>query len=476
MAALVAPRPFILWTGEAQQSWLGSPSSVLSMQAGKEAYELLGAGGNIAWVVRDAQHANQDRDLPDLIAIMDKTFGRRETLTRRHFDTLAGANGAALDGSGVIYPEATFASIGDMTRSPYNIENHLVQWSRPGKYALWSEDTYLTAGMPRVLTFHTDANQVHLTLPDGSRLMRAAPHGVATFSLTAAQAQIGRYVAETKGEGKDHKRFELAGFSLSDALRHGLNLTSGVPDGMAVGFSSPLANWGSVDDPVQLYVNGSRLTASIVDDGQHQGYIERYGASLKFAGAPAGPWDGTTMFQLGVKNLKLQALPGFTLAVDLTLAKTQVRNFFGQLVNGFGSAFGEKPSWSSQDLQNTPLSGNFHGRWPLFPNAVADTGARPTSIPTTTAFKASITVSDASATGLTLRFSEPLSPNEFGVGLDAASSWTTKWAADNASVRIAYGSPLATDEDVHVIVFRAVDAAGNMIGGPARLVVKGLEA
>src|SRR5215471_5990608 len=211
VAALVAPRPFILWTGEAQQSWLGSPSSVLSMQAGKAAYDLLGAGGNIAWVVRDAQHANQDRDLPDLIAVMDRTFGRRTTLTRRHFDSLAGANGAALDGSGVIYPEATFASIADMTRNPYTIENHLVQWSRPGKHTLWSEDTFVTAGMARELTFHTDAHQVHLTLPDGSRLMRAAPHGVATFRLTAAQAQTGRYVAETEGEGKDHKLIELAG-------------------------------------------------------------------------------------------------------------------------------------------------------------------------------------------------------------------------------------------------------------------------
>jgi len=473
VAALVAPRPFILWTGEAQQSWLGSPSSVLSMQAGKEAYELLGAGGNIAWVVRDAQHANQDRDLPDLIAIMDRTFGRRQTLTRRHLGSLAGANGAALDGSGVIYPEATFASIADMTRNPYNIENHLVQWSRPGKHTLWSEDTYVTAGMARALTFHTDAHQVHLTLPDGSRMMRAAPHGVAEFRLSAAQAQVGRYVAETGGEGGDHRRIELAGFSLGDALRHGLNLTSGVPDGMAVGFSSPLANWGSVDDPVELLVNGARLAASNVDDGQHQGYIERYGASLKLAGAPAGPWDGTTMFQLGVRNLRLQALPGFTFAVDLAVAKTQVRNFFGQLVNGFGSAFGEKPSWSSQNLQNTPLSGNFHGRWPMFPNAVDDTGARPVSTPTTTAFHATITVSDASATGFTLRFSEPLNPNEFGVGLDAASAWTAQWAADNASVRIAFGTPLATREDVDVIVFRAVDAAGNMIGGPARLAVRG---
>ncbi len=472
VAALVAPRPFILWTGEAQQAWLGSPSSVLSMQAGHEVYELLGAGGNIAWVVRDAQHANQDRDLPDLIAIMDKTFGRSKTLTRRYLSTLAGSNGAALDGSGVIYPEAAFASIADLTRNPYDIENYYVQWSRPGEYTLWSEDTYVTAGMPRVLTFHTDAHQVYLTLPDGSRLMSAAPHGVATFSLTAAQAQTGRYVAETKGVAKAHKLIELAGFSLSDALRHGLNLTSGVPEGMAVGFSSPLANYWSADDPVEMYVNGSRLTASIYDDGEHQGYIERYGASLKVPGAPAGPWDGTVNFVFSVKNLKLQALPGFTFAVDISLTKTQVPAFAGPPTDGFSSPLGETPSWNSQDLQNTPLSGNFHGRWPLYPDYAGDTSARPISIPTQTAFDTTITVSDASATGLTLRFSQPLNPNEFGAGLDAVSSWTTQWAAGNASVRITYGSPPALAEDGNIIVFRAVDAAGNMIGGPARLAVK----
>ncbi|MBV9447043.1 MAG: hypothetical protein JO345_14265 [Streptosporangiaceae bacterium] len=478
VVALVAPRPFILWTGEAQQSWLGSPSSVLSLQAGKELYEFIGAGDKIAWIVRDAQHANQDRDLPDLIAIMDKTFGRGRTLTRRFFSTLAGANNAALDGSGVIYPTKTFASINDMVRNPYDIENFYLQWSRPGKYTLWSEDTFVTAGMPRVLTFRTNANQVSLTLPDGSRLSRGAPHGVATFSLTAAQAQTGRYVARTQGgEGgnraaKDHKQIELAGLSLSDALMHGLNLTSGVPSGMAVGFASPVTNWDSADDPVQMYVNGSLITASISDDGS-MGYIEKFGARLTIPGAPAGPWDGTTVFELSVKNIKLQPLPGFTFAVDVKLAKAQVPNFFGQLVNGFTSTFGEKPTWNSQDLQNTPLSGNFHSRWPLFPNSVDDTGARPVSIPTTTAFNATFTVSDASATGFTLGFSQPLNPSEFGVGLDTVSSWTTQWAADSTSVRIAYGRPVDPREDVSIIVFRAVDAAVNMIGGPARLAAKG---
>jgi hypothetical protein len=473
VAALVAPRPFILWTGEAQQSWLGSPSSVLSMRAGKAAYDLLGAGGNIGWVVRDAQHANQDRDLPDLIAIMDKAFGRRPTLTRRFFASLAGPDNAAKDGSGVIYPERAFNSINAMSRNPYDIENWYLQWALPGQHTLWSADTFVTAGLPRVLTFHTDARQVALTLPDGRRLTSAAPRGVATFRLSPAQAQLGRYIAQTWGFGKQPNRIELAGFSLSDALRHGLNLTSGVPSGMAVGFSHPLANYGSADNPPQMFINGSPLSASVVDDGNHGGYIERFGASLKLPGAPDGPWDGSVSFTLSVKNLKLQALPGFTLAVDLTLKKATVPNFFGQPVNGFTSAFGETPTWESQDLQNTPISGNFHGRWPMFPNVVGDTGARPVSVPNQTAFTAAISVSDASPAGLTLRFSQPLNPGELGVGLDATSSWTTQWAADNASVRIAYASPVDRHRDVTVIVFRAADAAGNMIGGPVPLAVKG---
>lgn len=49
----------------------------------------------------------------------------------------------------------------------------------------------------------------------------------------------------------------------------------------------------------------------------------------------------------------------------------------------------------------------------------------------------------------------------------------TQWWAGNTSVRITYGEPVSPGRGVTVIVFRAVDAAGNMIGGPARLVANG---
>jgi hypothetical protein len=53
--------------------------------------------------------------------------------------------------------------------------------------------------------------------------------------------------------------------------------------------------------------------------------------------------------------------------------------------------------------------------------------------------------------------------------MDTVPSWTAQWASDGTSVRITYGRPVGPREHVTVIVFRAVDAAGNMIGGPVRL-------
>jgi hypothetical protein len=131
---------------------------------------------------------------------MDQAFGRSKTLTRRYFASLAGAGGAALDGSGVIYPEATFASIAAMTRNPCDIENYSVQWARPGQHTLWSEDTYVTAGLPRVLTFHTDAQQVCLALPDGSRLSGPARGGDPTqfgLGLDAVSTWTAQWAADS---------------------------------------------------------------------------------------------------------------------------------------------------------------------------------------------------------------------------------------------------------------------------------------
>jgi hypothetical protein len=75
---------------------------------------------------------------------------------------------------------------------------------------------------------------------------------------------------------------------------------------------------------------------------------------------------------------------------------------------------------------------------------------------------------------VTLRFSEPVNPGDFGLAINRVSSWSLQWAPDGTSVRITYAEPLACKGDVTVIVFRAVDAAGAMIGGPEVRTVPGV--
>jgi hypothetical protein len=70
---------------------------------------------------------------------------------------------------------------------------------------------------------------------------------------------------------------------------------------------------------------------------------------------------------------------------------------------------------------------------------------------------------------MTLRFSEPVNPNDFGLALNRASGWSLQWAGDHTSVRVTYAEPLACRGEVTAIVFRAVDATGAMIGGPEAL-------
>ena len=151
VAALVAPRPLLAFTGE-NFEWVNSVSTALTMEAVREVYEFLGAQDNLALIVRDGAHANQDRDLPFLIAVMDREFGRSDALRVRQFDSLKkpGKTGA-LDGNGVIYPEKNYSSIAAMNAVPYDIDSSYLRWSRPGKYTLWCETELLTEGFDRIL-------------------------------------------------------------------------------------------------------------------------------------------------------------------------------------------------------------------------------------------------------------------------------------------------------------------------------------
>lgn len=453
IAALVAPRPLLAFTGE-NFEWVNSVSTALTMEAVREVYEFLGAGDNPALIVRDGAHANQDRDLPFLIAVMDREFRRSDTLWVRQFDSLKkpGKIGA-LDGNGAIYPEKTYPSIAAMNAVPYDIDSSYRRWSRPGKYALWCETELLTEGFDRDIVVHSDAPRVRLTLPDGSLMTGEVSDGTVVFELEAKIAKAGRYKLETVGTDWNNKSIYLQGYTLSDALRHGLNLTSTSPDGMSVGFASRLVNRQVIEARV-ITSNESKLETGFID-GLSPVYLEAYGVSLKQQHIPEGP------FLFNLKNIALDALPGCVFELTMELTGIRQTNMFagGALEGRARSAQGERPVWNSSCLKNGPIPD-----WPLYPASEEDRGERPDYIPAETAFNIDITLGEYGGGFAELCFSAPANTNELGIGFDRAISWTTSWAPDCRSLTITY------DRDVRgnmrLLLFRLTDRENNMIPGP----------
>lgn len=498
-------RYLLCWTAEAQDAWISTPATVLDMIAAKEAFEFIGQGDNIGIIVRDQAHANQDRDMPDIIAVMDKAFYGAETITRKFIDTLTintdtGATNhlTAADGSGTILPTKTFESVAAMSRNPYYIPSVYLNWSRPTKHVLWTESNSVTEGVPLTFTFHTDADKVELTLTDGeTKLEGAVKDGIAEISLTAEQAKAGQYTATAIG-AKDSKTIEICGWTISDALRHSIsdNSALGHDVGSGICFTTPLVNYNSETDPVRLYMDGERVPADIYDydnkvewEGEtvpQSGYLQPYGASLLLYADTMGynvPMGGKVTFS--IRNAKIEALQGYTIAMDVEYEKYDPNGGNGKARMRFKPTYNtltaQTPVWKPELLQNTPKSGLPEGElyWPILGNWKTDfdengnlkdvSEIRPlTSAAAESAYKVEMKVEAADNTGATIAFSAPVSRNDFGVAINTVSGVSFRWADDNQSVRLVYDSP-AESSDINVFVFRSVDTEGNMIGGPVQL-------
>jgi hypothetical protein len=452
IAALVAPRPFIAFSGE-NFDWINSVSSALTVKAAKEVYEFLGAGDDIALIVRDGAHANQDRDLPFIIAVMDKTFGRAAELRVRCFETLSKPEtGEAIDGSGVIYPDKTYKTIAEMSSYPYELDSSYQRWSRPGKYTLWCEEELVTEGYSYDIHVHSDSPEVLMTLPEGKKIRARLNNNQAVFKLSPAQA--GRYKLETAGTEKDRAEAFFQGFSLSDALRHGLNLDSTSPDGMSVGFTSRLRNSDKIEAYLCTEGETKRLKTGFID-GLTPIYLEAYGVSLKQGHIPEGP------FVLNLKNLSFEALPGCIFEMYIELTGTRQPKMFDKTVmeGRAKSKQGERPSWNSSYLKNGPYKD-----WPVYPASIDDRGVRPDCIPVKSDFKAELTLAECGSDFVSLAFSEPVNPHEFGLGFMGVESWRLDWAEDKRSVRISFDK--AADGEKRLYIFRLTDLDGNMLPSP----------
>ena len=500
-AALATPkeeRYIITWTGEGQDAWLNSPATVLNTWGAREAFEFIGQGDNIAVIVRDQAHANQDRDMADLIALMDKVYyGVEGPLNRKYIAALAGDDGLkAKDGSGSITPDETFASLREMERNPYFIPSSYLNWSRPDKHYLYTESNSVTEGVPLTFTFYTDAQKVELLLTDGETKLEAeAVDGAAVIPLTAEQAKAGQYKATAIGD-KDPKSIEICGWTVKDALRHSIsdNSALGHDVGSGICFTTPLVNYNSAEDPVKLYLNGQELAADIYDydnkvyleDGTvvpQSGYLQPYGATLILYEGTEGfkvPMGDTVTYS--IRNAKIEALQGFILSLDIELRKYEPSAGRQRWQVTYNTLTTQTPVWEPELLQNTPKSGlaKNNERWPLLGNWMSDYDEngnlkpldeiRPLySAPAESAYNAEITLGSASAEGFTVSFSAPVNTHDFGIAVNTVKGYTYAWNDAGTELTVTYDAPVEAGTEVTAFVFRSVDMGGNMIGGPVTL-------
>lgn len=488
-------RYLITWTGEGQDAWGNHPDTVLNMLAAKEAFELIGQGENVLVVARDQAHANQDRDLPELIAVMDHLFYGCEKFTRKHFDTLTTNGRDAIDGSGTILPEKVFDSAFEMSRYPYYLSSAMIKWSRPGKHILWTEQNNVTEGVPMTFEFHTDADKVELTLTDGAVLSADVKDGIALISITAEQAKAGRYSASTVG-ALDKRTIEICGWTISDALRHSIsdNSALGHDVGSGICFTTQLTNYDSASDPVRLYLNGEELPADIYDydnkvtlaDGTvvpQSGYLQPFGATITLYPDTMGykvPMGDTIVYS--VRNAKIEALQGFTLALDIELEKFEPSAGRMRFKTTYNTISTQTPVWQPQLRQNTPAAGlpKDEDRWPILGNWVYDYDANGELKPldeirplrtaeTESAFKVGISVAEADQNGFVLVFSEPVNKNDFALAVNTVPGFTYLWNEEGTRVSVTYDAPAPVGSEVTAFVFRCVDMERNMISGPVKL-------
>ncbi len=493
-------RYFLTWTGEGQDAWLSSPATVMNTQAAREVCDFLGKG-DAAVIVRDQAHANQDRDLPDLIALMDRVFYGEETLVRRFHPALTGPDGRlAADGSGAILPDREFRSLREMERNPWFLPSAWRKWSRPGKYSLWTEANSITEGVGVALRFHTDASLLRLMLPDGREKTAPVTAGLTVVELTAAEALPGQYLAAAEGE-KARAVIELRGWTLSDALRHSVtdNSALGHDVGSGVAFTTPVLNWLDGEDAPRLYLNGTPLPADCYDydnlvtlpDGStapQSGYLQPYGATVTLFEGTEGwklPLGARAVFSL--RNVRLEALRDYTVNIDVELEKfdpnegmpgAKKRMRFRTVCRSVST---QTPVWPPERRQDTPRLGLPAGeeRWPILGNWASDYDEkgvlrpleeiRPRfTKPVPSSYGAEVRLLSSDRQGFTLGFSEEMRTGDFALAVNVPGfTWT--WAADARSVRVDYGEPAGGP--VRAFLFRSVDGDGNLLGGPVEFAI-----
>ncbi len=474
--SLVAPRPFLTTTG-IDAHWLGNEGAVAAVQAASEVYEYVGTNAiekeNVAVLARESNHALYNRDFPFVVAIMEREFKQTD-------DKILHVQDLYPTGSGLgdmSYPAKDYNSVSEFNAYPFDINSSYLPWSSSDKYALWTAQENFLVGHSVTITAHSDAPDVDLYLPDRMTRIDAASHesDTFTFNLTPDQTVYGRYELRTAGDAKENRSVFFAAVSLADALRHAPSKGDEGEENRLIGFSSRLAN--TPEDAPLVYIGGETTPTSMSFTPERfkseETTMLEYGILFHdkvFARIANAGWNSSKT--IDIKNLKFVTIPGYTFEFSLSDIAASALN------NGKQDAakFTKPISWNVERYNNGPAE-----VWPLIPDTqsekdtllAGETVSRPDSPePKPTNFKAEVTgveaVINGDMTDVVINFSEPLRKGEFAFGLNVAEEWDTIWNEDGTQVTlsIAHGDLTATSTIGGLIIFRLIDAGGNLIGGP----------
>lgn len=473
--ALVAPRPFFATTG-IDTHWLGNEGGVAAVQAASEVYNYIGKDSieknNIAVRARQSDHVLYNRDLPFVVAIMDREFKQRDENTLHVKDLFPDGEGLG----NMSYPAKDYNDVSEFNSYPFDINSSYLPWSRPDKYTLWTNQENFLVGYPVTITAHSNAPDVKLYLPNGAEINAVSQDGeVFTFNLAAEQAVYGRYELRTIGDDKENRSVFFAAVSLADSLRHATSKGDEGEENRLIGFSSRLAN--NVDNPPEVYIDGKRVTMSFTPERfkTEDTTLLEYGVLFHdplFARIATEGWDETKTFN--IKNLNFVTIPGFTFEISFGNIKASAEN------NGkeFAADFTQPISWNVEKFNNGPAK-----VWPEIPDTKEEketlqaggTVTRPEApLPKATNFDSGIKSTRIeyadNKTNVIIDFDSDLDTREYGFGFDVTDNWDTTWSEDKKQVTLSIDyAQFPVEATANLIIFRLKDAEGNMIPGPKYL-------
>lgn len=470
--SLVAPRVFFALTG-IDAHWLGNEGGVAAVQAASEVYAYIGKNeiekNNIAIRARQSDHVLYNRDVPFIIAIMDREF-KQVGDSKLHVQDLF-PDGEGL--GGMSYPERDYNYVNEFNSYPFEINSSYLPWSRPDKYTLWTAQENFLVGYPVSITAYSNAPDAKLILPNGTKINPSKHEGEEfTFELDAKQAVYGRYELRTVGNDKENRSVFFAAVSLADSLRHATSKGDEGEENRLIGFSSRLAN--SAEDPPEVYIDGKLTTMSFTPERfkEEETTLLEYGIQFHdklFARIANEGWDETKTFC--IKNLKFVTIPGFTFEISFGNITASAEN------NGKAGAseFTRPISWNVERYNNGPAE-----VWPEIPDSLEErktlesggTVIRPEAPqPKHTEFDTKIVGTKVERvnekTNIIIEFDSELDTREFGFGFDITDKWETVWSEDGKQVTLSVDyDKFPIGSNANLIIFRLMDIDGNMIAGP----------